>query len=137
MRALGAELAVEGVTVFLSSRLLTEIEQLCSHVGVMSRGRLVWQGPLAGLQSEQSARVRVETADVAGAASVLARLGLADVRPEPGGDAVGARLGDRPPERVVDALVRAGVGVRGFAVERPSLEDRFVELTGEGFDVSG
>jgi hypothetical protein len=38
---------------------------------------------------------------------------------------------------VVAALVAAGVGVRGFAVERPNLEDVFVELTGAGFDVSG
>jgi ABC-2 type transport system ATP-binding protein len=39
------------------------------------------------------------------------------------------------PEAVVAALVGAGVGVRGFAVRTPSLEDLFVELTGEGFDV--
>ena len=38
---------------------------------------------------------------------------------------------------VVAALVAAGVGVRGFTVEPPSLEDLFVALTGEGFDVSG
>jgi ABC-2 type transport system ATP-binding protein len=41
------------------------------------------------------------------------------------------------PEMLVEALVRAGVGVRGFTVSAPSLEDLFVSLTGEGFDVSG
>jgi ABC-2 type transport system ATP-binding protein len=40
------------------------------------------------------------------------------------------------PEDVVAHLVQAGVRVRGFAVERESLEDRFVALTGEGFDVA-
>ena len=40
------------------------------------------------------------------------------------------------PEDIVAELVKAGVRVRGFAVERESLEDRFVELTGEGFDVA-
>ncbi len=40
------------------------------------------------------------------------------------------------PEAVVEALVAAGVRVRGFALEQGSLEDRFVELTGEGFDVA-
>ena len=40
------------------------------------------------------------------------------------------------PEELVAALVQAGVRVRGFAVERESLEDRFVALTGEGFDVA-
>jgi ABC-2 type transport system ATP-binding protein len=50
---------------------------------------------------------------------------------------VRALLGEAVPERVVDALVRGGVGVRGFAVVRASLEEQFVGLTGEGFDVSG
>jgi len=41
------------------------------------------------------------------------------------------------PEKVCAELVQAGIGVRGFAVTSPSLEDLFVGLTGEGFDVSG
>jgi ABC-2 type transport system ATP-binding protein len=40
------------------------------------------------------------------------------------------------PEDIVAALVRDGIRVRGFSVESGSLEDRFVELTGEGFDVA-
>ena len=44
-------------------------------------------------------------------------------------------LGDAAPERICAELVQAGIGVRGFAVTSPSLEDLFVGLTGEGFDV--
>jgi ABC-2 type transport system ATP-binding protein len=135
VRALIADLAAEGVTVFLSSHLLSEVEQLCTHVGVMSRGRLVWQGTLDRLRAEQAARVRVVTADPAAAARVLTAQGLADVRAADG--SATALIGDGPPEALVAALVAAGVGVRGFAVERPSLEEQFVSLTGEGFDVSG
>lgn len=40
-------------------------------------------------------------------------------------------------EKIVAALVHAGVGVAEFTVRTPSLEDLFVSLTGEGFDVSG
>ena len=51
----------------------------------------------------------------------------------------GARGGSarraRSPEAIVAALVEEGVRVRGFEIERASLEQRFVELTGEGFDV--
>jgi ABC-2 type transport system ATP-binding protein len=47
-----------------------------------------------------------------------------------------AALSDAAPDRVVAALVAAGVRVEGFAVERQSLEERFVALTGEGFDVA-
>jgi ABC-2 type transport system ATP-binding protein len=135
VRALVGELAREGVTVFLSSHLLSEVEQLCTHVGVMSAGRLVWQGKLADLRAEQEPFVRVQTAQAADAGRVLARLGLDAVTAADG--QVRARLGTAAPEDVVAALVRAGVGVRGFTVERPSLEEQFVGLTGEGFDVSG
>jgi ABC-type multidrug transport system ATPase subunit len=135
VRALIAALAADGVTVFLSSHLLSEVEQVCSHVGVMSAGRLVWQGELAELRSQQSARVRVTAAAPATVAAVLAERGLAEVVRD--GDDVTARLGDADPEQLLLALMSAGARVRGFAVERPSLEEQFVDLTGEGFDVSG
>jgi lantibiotic transport system ATP-binding protein len=135
VRALISELAREGVTVFLSSHLLSEVEQLCSHVGVMSVGRLVWQGRLAELRAQQEPVVRVDTSRPAGAAKVLTDCGLADVRTLDG--SVRALLGKAEPEQIVAALIRDGVGVRGFVVERPSLEEQFVGLTGEGFDVSG
>jgi ABC-type multidrug transport system ATPase subunit len=136
VRALIAELAREGVTVFLSSHLLTEVEQLCTHVGVMSVGKLVWQGPLAELRAEQGTFVIVETSRPDEAAQVLTGCGLTDVRSKDG--RVTARLAEQAmPESMVSALVHAGVPVRGFTVERASLEERFVGLTGEGFDVSG
>ena len=135
VRALIASLAAEGVTVFLSSHLLSEVEQLCTDVGVMSVGRLVWQGRLADLRAEQAPFVRVETGQPADAARVLTDLGLADVQAADGH--VRARLGETAPEQIVAALVRDDVGVRGFTVERASLEEQFVGLTGEGFDVGG
>jgi ABC-2 type transport system ATP-binding protein len=46
-------------------------------------------------------------------------------------------LGALAAEKIVVAMVQDGVPVTGFAVERPSLEDLFVSLTGEGFNVSG
>jgi ABC-2 type transport system ATP-binding protein len=135
VRALIAELAADGVTVFLSSHLLREVEQLCTDVGVMSAGRLVWQGPLADLRAQQEPTVRVETDRCADAVRILSGCGLDDVRIDRG--TVRARLGRARPEQLVAALVGGGVGVRGFAVERPGLEEQFVGLTGEGFDVSG
>jgi ABC-type multidrug transport system ATPase subunit len=135
VRTLVSELAADGVTVFLSSHLLSEVEQVCTEIGVMSAGRLVWQGRLAALRGEQVQRVRIETDQVEAAAGVLDRLGLADVARDPG--VVTALAGSVRPESVVAALVADGVGVRGFAVVRPSLEEQFVELTGAGFDVSG
>ena len=133
VRALVRELAAEGATVFLSSHLLSEIEQVCSHVGVMSRGRLVAQGTLHELRDVTAPRVRVVTGQPTEAMAVLSALGLA--APEARDGQVVATLDGVPSERVTEALVRAGVGVRELVVERPDLEDVFVSLTGEGFDV--
>jgi ABC-2 type transport system ATP-binding protein len=81
----------------------------------------------------------VGTADPEAAAKVFTGLGLADARVEvTGAEAApqaSAVLGDASPEQVCAELVQAGIGVRGFAVTSPSLEDLFVGLTGEGFDV--
>lgn len=135
VRHLIAQLGRDGVTVFVSSHLLSEVEQICTHVGVMSTGRMVWQGSLADLGAQQLARVHVVTSAPEQAVGVLRSLHLADARTtDDGADAV---LGSTRPEDVVAALVAADVGVRGFQVQQPSLEDIFVELTGEGFDVSG
>ncbi|MET7337978.1 ABC transporter ATP-binding protein [Nonomuraea sp. NPDC005650] len=135
VRALVKEIAADGTTVFVSSHLLAEVEQMCTHAAIMRTGKLVAQGTIASLNGGLVTRIRVETPDVADAARVLGTLGLADVRPS--GGEVTAELGGHAPERVNAALVGEGVAVRGLAVVRPSLEDVFVGLTGEGFDVDG
>ncbi|MBM7502624.1 ABC transporter ATP-binding protein [Agromyces aurantiacus] len=148
VRALIRSFAAEGTTVFVSSHLLAEVEQLCTHVGVMSAGRLVAQGTLEEFRRSGESRVEVLTPDPGRARAVLAGLGLVtdaaatasadDGRGAPSVDAlVTAVLGDDPPppDAIVAALVAGDVRVRGFAVRRASLEQRFVELTGEGFDV--
>jgi ABC-2 type transport system ATP-binding protein len=136
VRTLVRTLSGDGTTVFVSSHLLAEIQQLCSHVGVMRAGRMVAQGTLDDLRGLGAAVVRITTPDPGAAARVLADRGMAPALPDgPAGD-VRAPLPDGlAPEVLVAALVEAGVRVRGFAVEEPSLEDRFVALTGEGFDV--
>jgi ABC-2 type transport system ATP-binding protein len=153
VRSLVRSLAADGATVFVSSHLLAEVEQICTHAAIMSTGRLVAQGPLSELRQAGEARIRLLTPDAGAAFGVLARLGMTPVAgsPENDGEVVTAtRAGggtasagpgsaaqaDVEPEDIVARLVEAGVRVRGFSVERESLEDRFVALTGEGFDVA-
>jgi len=133
VRALVRQIAADGITVFVSSHLLAEVEQVCSHVGVMRTGQLVFQGSLGDLRRTAAPRISVRTADVAAAKEVFGKLGLTD--PAPGDEVITAELGDAEPEHICAELVHAGVGVRGLSVESPSLEDLFVGLTGEGFDV--
>jgi ABC-type multidrug transport system ATPase subunit len=135
VRHLVGELAADGATVLVSSHLLAEVEQMCSHVGVMFEGELVSQGSMAELSSGTTKTVRVDTDRTADAARVLAELGLTDVTSTP--TRVSAVLGQVEPAKIVPELVHADVPVLGFSVQSPSLEDVFVSLTGEGFDVSG
>ncbi|MDG9720693.1 ABC transporter ATP-binding protein [Streptomyces sp. DH24] len=134
IRALVRELASDGTTVFLSSHLLDEIEQVCTHAAVMARGRLLTQGPVADLAAGARGRLAVTTPDTADAARVLKEQGVGDV--VVADDRVTGEVPERDLAEVNVALVTAGVRVRGFCVERPSLEDAFVALTGEGFDVA-
>ncbi|MFC5147258.1 ABC transporter ATP-binding protein [Streptomyces aureoversilis] len=137
IRALVRGLASEGTTVFLSSHLLDEIEQVCTHAAVMAQGRLLTQGTVAALASSARGRLAVTTPDTAEAVRVLKEQGVNDLTVDDDrvtGElpAVARELAD-----LNAALVRAGVRVRSFGTERASLEDAFVALTGEGFDVAG
>jgi ABC-2 type transport system ATP-binding protein len=133
IRHLIRELAADGTTVFLSSHLLAEIEQVCTHVAVMNLGRLLTQGSLAAMQQNSTPRLRIDTPDLRLAADTLAGAGL---DPITGPTTVSADVIRAEPHELCRMLVDAGVRVNGFAVERPSLEDMFVALTGEGFDVA-
>ncbi|MEO6117054.1 MAG: ATP-binding cassette domain-containing protein [Pseudolysinimonas sp.] len=138
VRGLIRSLADDGTTVFVSSHLLSEIEQLCSHVAVMSAGTLVAQGTLDELRRGEQ-RVTVQTPDAAAARRELKKLHLVvDAGSSAAPGTVSAALVDGVlPETVTAALVDAGVRVRGIAVAGETLEERFVALTGEGFDVAG
>ena len=136
VRTLVRSLAADGITVFVSSHLLDEIELICTHAAVMSVGRIVAQGTLDELRRTGEVYVRIITPDDDLARAALAALGI------PAGYPVGGRLSallpdpSIAPETIVSALVAAGVRVRGFDIEGATLEDRFVALTGEGFDVA-
>ena len=139
VRALIRSFAADGTTVFVSSHLLAEVEQLCTHVAVMSSGRLVAQGTLEEFRrSGGRRRAQVRTPDAESARAVLESLGVTVERQVAASDldlVTGIMPDDLEPEAVVAALVSARVRVRGFEAVGASLEQRFVELTGEGFDV--
>ncbi len=124
--------AAGGRTVLVSSHLLTEVEQTCTHVVVMHKGKLVAAGEVSDIVSgggETSFRVD----DVARALEVLRKLpGLAD-QPSPDGSAgeVHAQLNGLPRAAAVEALVRAGVAVDQVGPRR-QLEDAFLQLVGGG-----
>jgi ABC-2 type transport system ATP-binding protein len=132
VRDLLAGLARGGTTVFLSSHLLAEVELVCTRAAIVHRGRLVAQDRVGALLAP-TGRVRVLTPDVARAAELAAALpgvGVGERLP----DRLVVRLDGTVPEVLNRHLVEGGVRVRELVVERPSLEDVFLSLTGQPLD---
>jgi ABC-2 type transport system ATP-binding protein len=126
VRELLLDLHRTGTTIFLSSHLLAEVEQLCSRVGVLDRGRLVLQDEVATLTAPTGATV-VETPSPERVRATLdGRVTSID------GNRVVVR-GDDPAE-INALLVGAGVRVTGLALERPSLEQVVLAATGASTD---
>ena len=129
VRSLIGELAADGTTVLVSTHLLSEVEQICTHVGVMHLGRLVAQGDLAALRAGAVPRARSARGPTPPGA---ARAGPVRCGCRRHGHRL---LGAVAPEKVAPRGAR-GRARAGF-VFRADLEELFVSLTGEGFDVSG
>ena len=122
-------LNASGVTVFLSSHLLPEVSALCTRIGVLDSGSLVLEDQLASLQ-KPTGRVLISTDDPERAAATLDGL----VERRDGADLV-VRSGD--PAAVNARLVEAGVPVRSLLVQRRSLEEIVLDVTGTGSDQFG
>jgi ABC-type multidrug transport system ATPase subunit len=126
MRDLLAGLNAAGTTIFLSSHQLSEVEQLCTRVGIVDRGRLVLQEDLQTLRAP-TGRVVVHSPDADQVVAVL-------------DGNVQHRDGDRLTVLAADAaelngrLVAAGVRVTEIGPERRSLEDLVLALTSSGSD---
>ncbi|MGW4153614.1 ABC transporter ATP-binding protein [Micromonospora chersina] len=128
MRDLMRSLAAAGVTVLLSSHILAEIQLICDHVTIISRGRRVAYGPveqvLAGFDQHQW---QVRVAEPERAVELLGRAGLS-VTAYPEHLLV---TGVVDPELISRTLGEHGLWVRELVPLRPDLESVFLELTGD------
>src|ERR1700693_3903837 len=128
VRLLAAE---RGIAVFVSSHLLSEVEQMCDRVAIIHRGRTLAAGPVQDLISRSpSGRLVFRAPPTEAAAAVLAGLaGGAPVERE-GEDGIAVPMvRERVPE-ALRALASAGVSVFGVENRSSSLEEVFLEVTG-------
>jgi ABC-2 type transport system ATP-binding protein len=134
MRKVLRRYATDGRAVLVSSHLLAEVEQTCTHVAVMHKGEKVADGPVDDIVGD-SPSVQFEVSDPAAAMTVLDEIaGVRSVVPDGAGlvvDADGVPRAD-----LVAALVRAGIGVDRVAPRR-RLEDAFLSLVGGDTKASG
>lgn len=117
-----------GITVFLSSHLLAEVEQIATHVGIIGRGHLLFEGTLANLRQRQRGRVIIEVDQPTKAHLILHKAGWRVERTD--GDDLTLDLADHTDTaRVAAALVHAGLNLYELRTEKQSLEDLFLDLT--------
>ncbi|HWR53469.1 MAG TPA: ABC transporter ATP-binding protein [Bryobacteraceae bacterium] len=129
VRELVAALPAErGITVFLSSHLLAEVENVATHVGIIDRGRMLFEGPLASLQARTQSRLEIRTERADDAARALRSAEIPADRHN--GDGIVVSGADAETAARANALLVA----RGFAVYQlhlraPSLEEIFLAVT--------
>lgn len=123
-----------GATVLISSHLLSELEQIVGQVGILNKGRLLFQGPLRDLQRHSLGDIELRVLRPQKAAETLRQSGI---RAEAGADG----LFKLPPLRaellaeLVHTLADRGAGVVGISRRTKTLEEIFLSLTGpEGAD---
>ena len=139
IRSLLRELGKMGKTIVISSHILSDLEEICSDVAIMERGDIVWNGSLKEVQQTRdclAVTIDVGVADGRRALELVSDLeGIrsasfaeeSQTRIEAQADA-GSR-GDPLGNRILGALVDAGVEVRGYSEQRLDLEAIFLERT--------
>ncbi len=135
VRALMRQLSAErGITVFVSSHLLSEIEQVATHIGIIHHGKLLFQGTPDDMHSRLQEYVSVEVDQPDEAKRLLVASGWAIQASAERRLAVSAH---QPADAAaINALlVRAGLSVYRLSLNQPSLEDIFLELTGVQMDL--
>ena len=125
-------LGTGGRTVLLSSHLLHEVDQVCDSVAILSKGKLIAQGKVADLvHTRAGERVRLRTTDNAKAIEVLSALEwVGDVTID--GESVVVTAPSERSSELSSALGRAEVYVTEMAADEMSLEQYFLEITGDG-----
>ncbi|MEU4521992.1 ABC transporter ATP-binding protein [Amycolatopsis sp. NPDC024027] len=131
IRQLLHELAdVDGVTVLLSSHLLTEVARLATRIAVLATGRLVWDGTAAGLLAQARPRLAIAVRDRERAAIALRAGGHICEEDGTGGLTLTGERAIARPDEIATLLVTAGCPPTRLVVEQDDLETGFLRLAG-------
>ena len=119
-----------GMTVFLSSHLLREVEQIATHVGIIQGGQLLFQGPLTSLQAQQNTHLQLEVNEPILACQILQEAGWSV---QHGVEHQLLVIIKNPQEvaAISTLLSRSDITILHLYQEHSSLESIFLELTGK------
>jgi ABC-2 type transport system ATP-binding protein len=131
LRILLRKLATDqGLTIFFSSHLLSEVEELCDRVVVLHRGEVRAAGPLSELMNVTGFVYRIDVSDVSGALKIINGIEGATAAPGTLKDSVTVHCETDLGRAMNHALVTAGIGVDQLVRTQKGLEDIYIQLTG-------
>jgi lantibiotic transport system ATP-binding protein len=129
MRELIRQLPVEhGITVFLSSHLLSEVEQIATHIGIIHRGKRIFEGTLDALQAQREEVLAVSVDRTAEARGMIEGAGYT-LAPTSNGTLHIAKATRDDAAAINRLLVGQGFSVYQLVMQRPTLEQTFLQLT--------
>lgn len=118
-----------GITVIVSSHILSEIELMADEVGIIKKGELLYQGTIENLRRDNTSKILVGVSSEKEAASLLTRRGY---RVEEYNGKLWVKGEDLTAARLCKELVLAGYDVNHLSEEEKNLEEIFLSLTMEG-----
>jgi ABC-2 type transport system ATP-binding protein len=137
MRAVIRGLVDRGISVFVSSHLLAEIEAVCDHLVMIDKGRIVFQGGVEGLIDAQQSDI-IANPEHPGDVAALAALCVAAGKPaRVERDEVHVQAPEEWAPELNRQAMAAGITLRGLTVRRASLEEAFFALTDGEHEESG
>jgi ABC-2 type transport system ATP-binding protein len=126
MRALVRRLADDGMTVVLSSHLMSEVEELCNRVAIISNGTIIRESALRDLLASATGLYRLEVTDAARARAVLTAYGVTAAEEH---ESLVFSAGPEQVAALSIALGKAEIGIYNLVAEGASLERLFLQLT--------
>ncbi|OAS87772.1 MULTISPECIES: ABC transporter ATP-binding protein [Metabacillus] len=119
-----------GITILISSHLLSEIDQMATQVGIISKGQMIFQDSIEMLRNKAMAQIMIKVKDAKKAKALLLAKGfLVDVEND---YVICEDMADEKVATIITILVNGGLAVYRVEEKRKSLEEIFLDLTSEG-----
>ncbi|MBO1511806.1 ABC transporter ATP-binding protein [Metabacillus bambusae] len=119
-----------GITILISSHLLSEIDQMATQVGIISKGQMIYQDSIEMLRNKAMAQIMIKVKDAKKAKALLLAKGfLVEVENE---YVICEDMADEKVATIITILVNGGLAIYRVEEKRKSLEDIFLDLTSEG-----
>ncbi len=119
-----------GVTIFMSSHILTEVDRLATRIGIIHQGRLIEELEAKQVETLRTRRLEIQTRDLTAARSILTNAAYGSVTTQGASLTLSDPRAVEAPDEIARLLVNAGAPPTHLAVVQENLEEHFLQLIG-------